>query len=115
MANEKQTFDFEGKRLPYWNETVINYKGEKVVRIKSNFFYLIGLLSVVAGILMISYQIPGGVFLFLICTIFFLYPAVRFLFGGKDSLAGALTTVVVDAYIKSKIEDSVKKRKKKSL
>ena len=113
MDDEKQSVELKGKTLPYWNETVINYKGEKVVRIKSNFFYLIGILSVVAGILMITYQIPGGVFLFLNCTIFFLYPAVRFLFGGKDSVAGAITTVVVDTYIKSKIEESVKKRRNK--
>ncbi len=113
MNNEKQSAELEVKPIPYLNETVINYNGQKVVRIKSSFFYLVGMLSVVAGIIMMSYEIPGGTFLFLNCTIFFLYPAVRFLFGGKDSVAGVIATFVVDAFIKSKIEESVKKRRKK--
>lgn len=98
--------------LKWWDEIVINYKGQKITRIKSSLFYFGGLLSVVIGILMIFSQIPGGAFLFLNCTIFFLYPSIRFLFGGKDSIAGAITTVVFDAYIKSKIEENYKKKRK---
>ena len=103
----------EKSDLKWWHETVINYNGQKVIRIKSSLFYFIGIISVVTGILMIINQIPGGTFLFLNCTIFFLYPAIRFLFGGKDSIAGAITTVIVDVYIKSKIEKSIKKQRKK--
>ena len=99
--------------LAWWQEEVLNIKGVKVVRTKSGLFYLLGWISLFAGFAMIAYEIPAGSFLFLNCTILFLYPAVRYLFGGKDSLLGAAATVVVDAYVKSKIEESVKKRSKR--
>ena len=99
--------------LAWWQEEVLNIKRVKVVRTKSGLFYLLGWISLFAGFAMIAYEIPAGSFLFLNCTILFLYPAVRYLFGGKDSLLGAAATVIVDAYVKSKIEESVKKRSKR--
>ncbi len=100
-------------KLPWWKECVLNFNEQEVVRVKSVLFYLIGLLSAVVGIVMILFQIPGGPFLFLNCTILFLYPAVRFLFGGKDSVLAMVWTIVFDFYLKSKIEDSIKKSRKK--
>lgn len=99
--------------LAWWEEEVLNRKGAKVVRTKSGLFYLLGWISLFTGFAMIAYEVPAGSFLFLNCTILFLYPAVRYSFGGKDSLLGVAATVVVDAYVKSKIEESVKKRSKR--
>ena len=44
---------------------------------------------------------------------FLLYPTIRFLFGGKDSVAAAITTVVVEEVTKTALMGSLDKGKKK--
>jgi len=43
---------------------------------------------------------------------FLLYPLIRYLFGGKDSVAAVVATVVVEEVLKYEIRKSVKKRKR---
>ena len=42
-----------------------------------------------------------------------LYPLVRFLFGGKDSLVAVATTAIVEEVLKDKIGKSFEKKKRR--
>ena len=45
---------------------------------------------------------------------FLIYPIIRFLvFGGKDSVAAVVTTVIVEEVIKSEIKGAIKKSQDK--
>ena len=96
-------------------ETVKTLNENTVTRIKSSVFYWLAIILFPLGIYLISKEILfGGVFLslFLVpCLIF--YPPIRFLFGGKDSVAAVVTTVVVEEILKAEIHKAIKKRKKR--
>lgn len=96
-----------------FSEEVINWKGQKVVRVKSGFILLLGLISVISGAVLYVNNYSWGTLLILNSTMFFIYPIVRFFIGGKDSIAGIVGTAVADAYIKNKIDASIKKRSKR--
>jgi len=95
-------------------EEVETLRGRKIERIKSGVFYWSGLGFLVLGITLITNKIwVGG---FLVLTVFpclMLYPLVRFLFGGKDSLGAVVTTVIVEEVLKHEISKISKKKKRK--
>ena len=96
------------------HETVEALNGNKIERIKSSLFYWLGFICLPVGIFLITKEIWVGAFLTLTASpCFFLYPPVRFLFGGKDSVAAVIVTVVVEEVIKSKIKEIGNKKKKK--
>lgn len=92
-------------------EEVINLRGQKVERVKSSFFYLLAFVATVSSFGCFAYDKVGfGVFLLLtVVPISLLYPAIRFFFGGKDSLAAVATTIVVEEVIKHNLQSSSKK------
>ena len=55
-------------------------------------------------------QLWGLFFILTVTPCLFLYPIIRFLFGGKDSIAAAAVTIITEEVLKSKIEKAVKKR-----
>jgi uncharacterized membrane protein len=71
------------------------------------------LLSIAVGVLLFANNINGGFFFLTNSTILFLYPPVRFLFGGKDSLAGFILTIILDAFLKHKFDAYLEKKRKK--
>ena len=77
-------------------------------------FYFLGFFCLPVGIFLITKENLFGVFLiFTACPCFFLYPLVRFLFGGKDSVAAVVGTVVIEEVLKSNIKKiGIKKRMK---
>ena len=80
---------------------------------KSSFFYWSGLGFLVLGIALIINEFMFGVFLIL--TVFpclMLYPLIRFLFGGKDSLGAVVTTWIVEEVLKYEISKIGKKKRK---
>jgi len=89
--------------LPFWQERVVNLRGREIVRIRSSIFYYGGLISIVLGLVLISYKEQSGGFLIINSTVLFLYPLVRFLFGGKDSLVAFIVTIVFDQFLKHKL------------
>ena len=96
------------------HETVEALSGNKVTRIKSSLFYWIGFLCIPIGIFLITKEIMFGAFLVLTaCPCFLLYPLVRFLFGGKDSVAAVVGTVVIEEILKSNIKKIGNKKRKK--
>ena len=76
-----------------------------------------GVLSIILGfVLVIKYESTVGIFLILfVAPCLFLYPVIRFLFfGGKDSLAAVVTTVVTEEVIKATVKKKIEKHKKRS-
>lgn len=95
-------------------EEIENLRGRKIERVKSGVFYWTGLGFLVLGIGLLINKIWIGAFLVL--TIFpclMLYPLIRFLFGGKDSLGAIVTTVVVEEILKNEISKIGEKKKRK--
>lgn len=99
------------------NETVIGLTGNFVTRIRSSVFYWSAFVSFMLGIYLLDQAKLAGVFLVLILAPFLLlYPPIRFLFGGKDSLAGVVIAFIFEEIIKRKIfkalDDSSRRRRK---
>ena len=89
-------------------------RGETVKRVKSSVYYWIGLACFALGIYLIYSKVLFGAFLVLTAfPFFFLYPLVRFLFGGKDSIGAALVTAVVEETLKSEIKKATSKKERR--
>ena len=101
---------------PTKNETPETLQGRKSEPINSSFFYLSGLGFLVLGVILISNKIWIFVGLAMVLTVFpclMLYPLIRFLFGGKDSLGAVVTTVIVEEVLKNQISKIGKKGNRK--
>ena len=98
-------------------ETVKTINGNREIRrLKTSVILLVGLSFIPLGIyLIIEFEMLIGLALIILLSpCFLLYPIIRFfVFGGKDSVAAVVTTVVVEEVIKSKIKDTYKKSQKK--
>lgn len=85
----------------------------KTDRVKSAVFYWVGVACLGVGIYLISKEILLGAGLILTAFPFFmLYPLVRFLLGGKDSLLSVVGTAVVEEFIKHEITKKIDKKRK---
>lgn len=89
--------------------------GRTVKRIKTSTYIWTGFAGLGVGSYLIYNQILWGAFLALTAFPFFvLYPLVRALFGGKDSVGAAIVTAVVEETIKSEIKKAAQGDKRKS-
>ena len=96
-------------------DTVETINGKaKVKRVKTSAILCAAFLCIPVGVFLVSVQIFFGVFLVMIFfPVLLLYPLVRvFFFGGKDSVAAIVTTVVVEELTKSEISKSLKRKNK---
>ena len=104
-AQQNQKIFFEDLRLE---------DGSIHTRFKSGLFYYASIISFISGWIMLINDLPLGGFLIITASPFFLlYPLVRFLFGGKGGLLPAVVTFLAQEVIKSKIQSSLDKNKKK--
>jgi hypothetical protein len=103
-------------------ETVVNLKDKKVERVSTSLIFyatclviFIGLYFVIEGMQITDAKtLLIGVFLLLIIAPFMLlYPVVRFLIGGRDSLLGFSLTLLVEHVIGKKIIKHVKAENRK--
>lgn len=68
----------------------------------------------IVGVALVANEIFGGGALILtVSPCLLLYPVIKALFGGKDSIGAAITTVVGEELLKREIVNSIKKRLKK--
>ena len=99
-------------------ETVKTINGNREIRrLKTSVILLVGLSFIPLGIyLLIEFDMFfGATLIIFLSPCFLLYPIIRFfVFGGKDSIAAVVTTVVVEEVIKSKIKDTCKKNQNKN-
>jgi len=101
-----------------WPFEVVRAENEEgVTRLRVSFFLLASLISLTAGIVLLSREYMAGGFLVLtLAPCLFLYPLVRFFFGGKDSIGAAVTTAIVEEVLKGerlKAADKSSKRRKR--
>ena len=84
-------------------------------RLSTRTILTLAFLSLPMGVWLITDEVMFGATVILtLCPCLFLYPLIRGLFyGGKDSIAGVVTTVVAEEVIKGAISSSVKKAEEK--
>ncbi|MDA8738611.1 hypothetical protein N9V47_05285 [Luminiphilus sp.] len=88
---------------------------EGPIRVRTAILLISSLLCVPMGFWLVTDEVMiGATLVMTLCPCLFLYPVVRGLFyGGKDSIAGVVTTVVAEEVIKGAISSSVKKAEEK--
>ena len=105
---------FMGYKMFY--EEVETFSGNKKIRrVRTAFLVILGILCIPLGLYLIfAHEIYFGAFLILtLSPCLLLYPLIRFfVFGGKDSFAGVVATVVVEEVIKSKLKKKLKNQPK---
>ncbi len=95
-------------------ETVTALNGNNVTRLKSSLFYWAGLGCLLVGGFFLSEKLSIGAGLIIFMSpCLFLYPPVRFLVGGKDSVGAVIATVVVEEVLKNEIKKSTRKKNRK--
>ena len=97
-------------------EEVKTFYGELVPgRLRTSTILVGGLLCIPFGIWLLTDGLYIGATLILtICPCLFLYPIIRFLFfGGKDSVAGVVTTVIAEEVAKAAVSSAIQKKSKR--
>ena len=93
---------------PY--ETVRAFSGNYVTRVRSSLFYWGALLSFGGGVWLLSHDyMVGGSLVLTLTPCLLLYPLIRLLFGGKDSIGVVVTTVVVEEIVKGEIFKAIER------
>lgn len=95
-------------------EEIETLRGRRVKRVKTSVFYWSGLVFFIVGVVLIYHEMMMGALLIL--TLFpclMLYPIVRFLFGGRDSLGAVVTTAIVEEVLKNEIKNIGQDKKKR--
>ena len=88
--------------------------GRPVTRLRTSFFVWTALAAFAAGLALFGQNSSVGFTLSLVLApCLLLYPVVRAIFGGRDSLRAAATTVVVEEVLKRGIINAVDKRTSK--
>ncbi len=83
-------------------------------RVRTSLILTIGIAFVPLGIYLIFNDVlAGGFILMTLAPCFLIYPTIRFFFGGKDSVAAVVSTVVVEEITKHLLQRSFDKRKNK--
>ena len=95
-----------------------NYRtieGKTVRRVKTSAYIWVGIACLALGIYLIFQNIfIGALFLVLFAFPFFmLYPLIRFLFGGEDSIGAVVVTAVVEELLKSEIKKAARGKKRR--
>ena len=87
--------------------------GRLVTRVRSEVFYWTGFILFILSIFLLhnAYWKAAIILALTIVPILLLYPLVRFLFGGKDSLVAAIGTIVVEEAIKHTISKKINNKK----
>lgn len=95
-------------------ETVKTLNGNTVTRVKSSVFFWAAFVAFSVGVYLLTQEIYVGASLIItLAPCLLLYPLIRLLFGGKDSVAAVVTTVVVEEVVKSKVINALEKKKRK--
>ena len=88
--------------------------GEKTQRVKSGIFYWASFWSFIIGMVLVVNEVFFGFALIMTaCPALALYPLVRFLFGGKDSVWSAVWTFILEEFLKGKAAEIIDGKKRK--
>lgn len=100
-----------GARTASWPyETILAFSGNYVTRIRSSIFYWGALLSFDGGVaLLYDGSMIGGFLALTLTPCLLLYPLIRLLFGGRDSVGAVITTAVVEEIVKGEISKAIER------
>ena len=89
-------------------------EGRTTTRIRGSAFLWSALILFLAGVALVANEIfIGGALALTVSPCLLLYPVIRTLFGWKESIGTAITTVVVEEFLKREIVNSIEKPGKK--
>ncbi|WP_260294131.1 hypothetical protein [Sedimenticola hydrogenitrophicus] len=109
---EKKEAAPEPSKWPY--ETVEMITGKYKKRIQSSIFYWSSLISFSVGVyLIVNDKMIGAFFAITLAPFLLLYPLVRFLFGGKDSVGVVVATAIAEEVIKHKVFKAIDESSKR--
>ena len=99
----------------YFFEEYESGDGEKIQRVKSGIFYWSSFWSFIIGVILVTNEVfrTGVTLILTACPVLALYPLVRFLFGGKDSVWSAVSTFVLEEFLKGQAFDFIERKKRK--
>jgi hypothetical protein len=88
---------------------------EGPIRVRTTILLISSLLCIPMGFWLVTDEVMiGAAMVLTLCPCLFLYPVVRGLFyGGQDSVAGVVTTVIAEEVIKATMSSSIRKAEKK--
>ncbi|MCC5869266.1 MAG: ankyrin repeat domain-containing protein [Gammaproteobacteria bacterium] len=100
---------------PTWPyESFRTLRGNYIERVRTSVFVWSSLVCFSVGVYLIVQQKTFGGFLILtVSPCLLLYPLVRLLFGGRDSVGAVVTTVVVEEVLKSEVKNAIENRSKR--
>lgn len=86
--------------------------GKTVKRVRTSVFIWSAFGCLALGIYLVSYQILFGAVLAITAFPFLLlYPLIRALFGGKDSIGAVIVTAVVEETLKHEVTKAARKKR----
>ena len=99
----------------YFFEEYESDDGEKHQRIKSGIFYWSSFWSFIIGVILFANEAyrTGITLILTACPVLALYPLVRFLFGGKDNVWSAVSTFILEEFLKGQAVDFIERKKRK--
>ena len=99
----------------YFFEEYESGDGEKHQRIKSEIFYWSSFWSFIIGVILFANEAyrTGITLILTACPVLALYPLVRFLFGGKDSVWAAVSTFIFEEILKRLAVDFFERKNRK--
>ena len=96
------------------HETVVNIEGKIVTRLKSSLFFYGAAISVFLAVILLVNEIYFGLTLLLLVTPFLLlYPIVRGLMLGRDSVGAVLVTAILDYLLNKKLRSNQSEKDRK--
>ena len=99
----------------YFFEEYESGDGEKIQRVKSGIFYWSSFWSFIIGVILFANEVfrTGITLILTACPVLALYPLVRFLFGGKDSVWSAVSTFILEEFLEGRVVDFIERKKRK--
>ena len=95
-------------------EESLNLHGKKIRHVRSALFFWSALLFFIFGVVLLIQNLKiGAFFLLTLVPCLLLYPFVRILIGGKDSVFGVVLTFVIEEVLKHKLKNSSDRNKKR--
>lgn len=96
-------------------ESITIAEGSHVPRLRSSFFYWASLGSIVAGVVLLNRgSLVGASLILTLAPFLLLYPPIRFLFGGKDSVGAVVTTAIIEEIFKYKLFQALDKSRNRN-
>jgi hypothetical protein len=112
IARRRKKPTGELHKAPWPHEKISSMKdGTTTTRIRGSVFLWGAIISFIVGVFLVANErYIGGVLILTVFPCLLIYPIIRAFWGGKDGIGAAITTVVVEEFIKKEIIKSIEKK-----